>query len=399
MKFSDLTQRLAPADMLNGIDAWEVHTLAVARQDAGEEIVILSIGQEDDEVTPALIVDAAIDSLRAGRHHYSDISGTDELRSAIANYHTNLTDQAVSAEDCVVYAGAQNALFAVAQVLLQTGDEVILSEPFYTTYAATFCTSGATVVSVPVTRKNNYQLGVNDIRSALTDHTQAIVLNSPNNPMGTCYSLAEFEDIVALCIQRQLWLILDGVYLDIVDKHAVAYPHHIPGSREILITVGSLSKSHRMTGWRLGWAIGPPPLSSHLSQLSLCMHYGLPTFIMDAAVTALTEGLHVADIVRKQLFRRRRIALNALQQIEPAVLIDSGQGMFMVLDIADMRMSAREFALQLLEHHAVAVLPCDGFGKAGQSLVRIGLCVDDNKLHNACLQIVAFIANRTPNPM
>ena len=390
MKYSTLVKRIAPHADAEG-DPWEVHDLAIERQAAGHDIAILSIGQEADERTPDLIVDAAINSLQAGDHHYTDVRGTPELRDAIAQYHQALTKQAVSRSNCTATIGAQNALFSVAQVLLEAGDEVIVSDPYYTTYAATFSASGATVTSIQVAAHNNYKIAITDLENAINSRTQAIVLNSPNNPMGTCYSLAEYEAIVALCIQHQIWLILDSVYLDIVDPASIALPHSFPGADDILITIGSLSKSHRMTGWRIGWAVAPAALTAHLSNLSMCMHYGLPAFVLKAAIAALKQSTATPGVVRDLLQRRRQIATPILSTISVVNFIDSGQGMFMLLDVSPLAISARDFGLYLLNNHNVSVLPCDGFGKAGKQLVRIGLCVDDEKLEQACYKIVQCV--------
>lgn len=390
MKYSSLVNRICPAD--NDGDPWEVHELACQRADNGEDILLLSIGQEADEVTPNTIVNSAVESLRAGDHHYTSVEGLPALRSSIARYHTALTNQTVSSENCIVYSGAQNALFAAAQVLLETGDEVIMSEPYYTTYAATFTASGALAVSVPVTKEHQYELQVNDIAAAINSNTQAIVVNSPNNPMGSCYTREQFSAIVKLCVKHGIWLILDAAYLDIVDVDKADLPHLCEGANELLVTVGSLSKSHRMTGWRIGWVVGPKAMVDHLAYLSMCMHYGLPPFVMKAAITALEQAQDTPIAVRNKLQRRRRIANPILSSMQGATLLDSGHGMFMLIDVSDLGISAREFCFYVLEQHNVSVLPCDGFGRAGRNLVRIGLCVDDQKLELACNRIVQSVA-------
>jgi len=391
MKYAALTQRIKPAEDTEG-DPWEVHELACQRAVAGEDIVLLSIGQEADEQTPALIVDTAIKSLKDGDHHYSDVNGTPELRASIAQYHTRMTGQAVTADNCTSFAGAQNALFSIAQVLLQSGDEVIISEPYYTTYAATFSASGATLISLPVKKSNNYQLNVNDIANAITDKTQAIVLNSPNNPMGTCYNKKAFAAVLAMCIEHQIWLVVDAVYLDIVEYSSDNLPHASSKADDVLITIGSLSKSHRMTGWRMGWAVTPAELATHLSHLSMCMHYGLPPFIMKAAMAAIEHSGQTPKLVRDTLNRRRHIALPILNGMRIATVHDSGQGMFILIDVSDLHITAHKFSMQLLTEYNVAVLPCDGFGQAGKTLVRVGLCVDDAKLEGACQKIVECVA-------
>jgi len=392
MKYSSLVNRISPSDELDG-DPWEVHELACERAASGTDILMLSIGQEADESTPDIIVQTAIQSLEQGDHHYTDVRGTPELLNSIANYHSNLTAQQVTADNCTVYAGAQNALYAAAQVLLEAGDEVIVSEPYYTTYAATFSSSGARLVTVPVTRQNDYQLHTNDIAAAVNSSTRAIVLNTPNNPMGTCYSAADFSSIVKLCVENQIWLILDTVYLDIVDSIKSDLPHTIPGADDVLLTIGSLSKSHRMTGWRIGWVVAPPTAAKHLSHLSMCMHYGLPPFVMKAAQVAIEKSTQTPQVVRETINRRRQLATPVLKTMrKEATLHDSGQGMFMLIDVTALKISAHTFSMRLLDDYQVAVLPCDGFGPAGKKLVRVGLCVDDAKLTLACAKIVECVA-------
>ncbi len=391
MKYSSLTQRVAPGDDPSAPDPWAVHELALHREAKGEDIVFLSIGQEADEVTPEIIVDAACQSLRRGRHHYTQASGSDGLRNAIANYHHKLTGQTVGIENCTVFAGAQNALFSVAQVLLEAGDEVLMLEPYYTTYSTTFSATGATIIEVPLTAANNYQLQVDQLLQAITSRTRLIVLNSPNNPMGQSYSMAQYKSIIEACVKHDIWLLIDAVYADIVDSEQLHHPQNIPGADKLIITVGSLSKSHRMTGWRMGWAVAPSELSGHLANLSMCMHYGLAPFVMDAAIVAIEQSTQTPALVRDLLNKRRKVALSQLGDIAPAVIHDTGMGMFIIVDVEPLQLTALDFALQLLEKHAVAVLPCVGFGPTGQYLVRIGLCVDDEKLASACKKIQDFV--------
>ena len=395
MRYASLTARVAPAD---DTDPWEVHERALARLDAGEEVTLLSIGQEADRRTPDGVVEAAVESLRGGRHHYTDVRGTGALRAAIARYHARLTGRPragrspADIDRVTVFAGAQNALFACAQVLLEPGDEVVLVAPHYTTYPATFAASGATLVTVETEAARAHRLDTAALVRALTPRTRAIVLNVPGNPTGRCPDEAALATLVATCVERGIWLILDAVYLDIVEAGEVALPHALPGADEVLVTVGSLSKSHRMSGWRIGWAVGPPALGEHFANLSMCMHYGLPPFVQDAAVVALERAADTPRAVRAALAARRALAREALGDPAPARLLDGGRGMFVLLDVAPLGIDARTFALALLERHAVAVLPCTGFGAGGETLVRIGLCVDGERLARACRAVRDCVA-------
>ena len=395
MKYSSLTERIQEKSTATGgesIDPWAVHTIATQRVSAGEKITVLSIGQEVHEVTPTAVVDAAVNSLESGRHHYANVRGEEQLRTAIAAYHTRLTGQAADASMVTVFAGAQNALFSLAQVLLEPGNEVILVAPYYTTYQATFGAPGPTIVTVQVDTSDHYELDEKKLLGAITDNTRAIVLNAPNNPLGSRYSATQLGSIVEICVTRNIWLIMDAVYLDIVAPESIDLPHLLPGADNILITVGSLSKSHRMTGWRIGWAVGPSELAAHLYNLSVCMHYGLPPFIQDAATYAIEQSANTPETVRRVMDERRCLAVAQLTDPAPARLIDPGQGMFILLDVEPLSISAYEFAVALLNSENVSVLPCDGFGPGGRYLVRIGLCVDGDELSNACASIRRFLA-------
>lgn len=393
MKYANLTHRIVNLSPEDGqlVDPWVVHTLAVKRVSEGEDITMLSIGQEVHESTPDVIVNAAVASLQAGRHHYEDVRGEQKLREAIVKYHGRMTGQHVSADQITVFAGAQNALFGIAQVLLETGDDVLLVAPYYTTYKATFGASGANVITVQVEAADGYQLDVQALLDAITDKTRVIVLNAPNNPLGSRYSQQQLAKILAACVTSDIWLVLDSVYLDIVDSDSIALPHAMPGADKLLITIGSLSKSHRMTGWRIGWAVGPASLAQHLSNLSVCMHYGLPPFIQDAARVAIEQSAETPRTVQQVMKERRAIALDTLVQLDPVRIIDAGEGMFVLLDVQPLSLSASEFAFALLDKYAVSVLPCDGFGPGGHYLIRIGLCVDGDALRAACEKICHFV--------
>jgi len=400
-KLSSLALRVAPEKPTTASanddpndDAWAVHNRAVEKSRNGEAVIFLSIGQETNETTPEPIVEQAIEALKTGEHHYADVEGLPELRQAIADYHRFLTGQSVRPDQCLVYAGAQNSLFSVALALLEPGTEVVLSEPYYTTYPATFTASGAIAKRVALRAEDNYQLNVDRLLAAITPNTRAIVINTPNNPMGECYSKADLTRLVNACKERGVWLVLDMVYAEIVEPDSVAFPHLIPGAEDILISIGSLSKSHRMTGWRAGWVVAPQRVAATLGHISLCMHYGLTPFVMKAATHAMNHDRETPAIIRKALAERREI-VNAHLGNQPGVhLIDSGQGMFMLLDVTSSGLNAKGFAMELLEKTGVAVLPCDGFGATGANLCRISLAVDSIDLLPACNAIAAFIASR-----
>ena len=331
MKLAGLTRRLGD----DAANAWHVHSLACQKRDRGENVVMLSIGEEAGETTAPVIVESAIASLKSGRHHYSEVSGPRQLRDLIAERHKAMTRQKVHADQCTVYAGAQNSLFAVAQCLLETGDEVILPEPYYTTYPGVFTCTGATAVKVSGSAENLFLSDIDAIANAITEKTRAIVITQPGNPIGSFYRSADLQKLVGICREKNIWLISDEVYSQLLSPRDRASPASFDPDCSCVVTVNSLSKSNRMTGWRLGWAVTPKALADSLAELSMVMHYGMPPFITDAAITAISEDTSTTEEIRQSMNERRAVAIEHLSKAQGVRLLDAGAGMFLVLDVSD----------------------------------------------------------------
>ncbi len=370
-----------------GADAWKIHYTAAERQRNGEPIILLTIGQEASETTPTVIVDAVIDSLQQGRHHYSEISGEPNLRRALSERYTQQLGLAVSPDNCAFFAGAQNALFAASLCTLERGDEAIVIEPYYATYPATFSAGGAELSFVATLPENDFMPSVEDIAQKITRRTRAIVINSPQNPTGVTYEAAFVQQLIELCRRHRLWLISDEVYASLVEPGQFQSPAALPGAFEHCITVSSLSKSHRMPGWRLGWIVAQEELVARLFNLSLCMAYGLPMFIQDAAVAALRHTDEIGIQVRREVNQKRNRVIAMLEQSSGIIVRGSKVGMFVTFDVRNLNISAVDFAWQLLDEYQVAVLPCRAFGDSGRGILRINIGDSEENLTAACERI------------
>lgn len=387
MQYADLTRRVSG----KSVDTWEVHYRAMGRLDAGDDIYLMSVGQESDSRTPEGICDAAVDSLRRGRHHYTAVEGEAPLRRAIAHRHSQRCGVHIDPEHVVVFAGAQNALFATAQILLESGDEVILIEPYYTTYPASVTASGATMVPVEMKPERGFKLDAERVIGAFTDRTRMVLVNSPNNPTGAVYDRQPLQALVDACRERQIWIVSDEVYADIVEGTAPCSVHALDGAADVAVTISSVSKSHRMTGWRIGWAIGPQVLARHMYNLNMCMSYGLPPFTQDAALQALMHESSVTEDVRKQLARQRKVVIEGLASVPGTRLYGEGGGMFVILDIRELGLDVRNFASDLLEHEGVSLQPLAGFGASCEGLIRISAVLPEERLREACRRIRRYV--------
>ncbi len=385
MKFSRLTERIGG----EGARAWAVHFEAMRRQRAGQEVIVLSVGEPDFDTPPAIVA-AAKASLDRGRTHYTDITGDLPLREAIARRQRERSGQAVGPDNVVVLAGAQCALFASALCLLDPGDELIVPEPMYVTYEAVAGASGADIRRVALKPENGFRLKAADVAAAIGPRSRAVLINSPHNPTGAVIPRAELEALAELCRRHDLWLISDEVYGSLVYEGEHVSPASLAGMAERTVTIDSLSKSHAMTGWRLGWAIAPEGLVGHLGHLALCMLYGSPGFIQDAGITAL-EKEHAELAAMHAAYRRRRDKLHRQLAQVPALSVALPEaGMFLMVDVSRTGASAQDFAFGLLDAERVAVLPGAAFGPQIASYVRINLGAPDAALEEAGRRIARY---------
>ncbi|MCE1117708.1 MULTISPECIES: pyridoxal phosphate-dependent aminotransferase [Pseudomonas] len=387
MRFSSLTQRIAG----DGAAAWEIHYRALAMLEQGRDVLLLSVGDPDFD-TPAPIVQAAMDSLQAGNTHYADVRGKRSLREAIARRHQQRSGQAVTADQVTVLAGAQCALFCVAQCVLEPGDEVIVAEPMYVTYEAVFGACGAKVVPVPVRPEHGFRVQPEDVAARITPRTRALALNSPHNPSGASLPRSTWEALAELCIGHDLWLISDEVYSELLYDGEHISPGSLPGMAERTATLNSLSKSHAMTGWRVGWVVGSPALAGHLENLALCMLYGSPDFIQDAAVVALEQSLPELEAMREAYRQRRDLVCASLADCPGVRALKPDGGMFVMVDIRETGLSAQDFSNRLLDLHGVSVLAGEAFGPSAAGHIRLGLVLGAEPLREACRRIVLCAA-------
>ncbi|GAA6151593.1 pyridoxal phosphate-dependent aminotransferase [Pseudoteredinibacter isoporae] len=383
MKYSNFTSRISG----EGAEAWKIHDEATERLNNGEDIILLSIGDPDFD-TSNIIVDAAIQSLKAGDTHYAEFMGDKELRSTLASLYSKHAAQPVGPDNVIILAGAQCALYCAAHCLLDPGDEIIVPEPTYVTYEAVIGATGANIVNVPMDPDQNFRLDIDKLEEAISPRSKAILLTSPHNPTGRCISKEEWQQIGELCEAHDLWLISDEVYASLVYEGEHNCALNIPTLANRCIIVNSLSKSHAMSGWRLGWLVGPELFIQHVCNMVTCMLYGCPTFIQKAAILALNSSEHICKPMADVYRSRRDLAHKKLNSVPDLHCGLPRGGMFLMVDIRKSGLSAQEFSSQLLRNYGVSALAGEAFGKSAAGHLRISLCVSKAELLDACNRIV-----------
>lgn len=385
--FAPLTRHVSG----RGADAWTIHSRALRAREAGEDVIVLSVGDPDFD-TPDFITDGAVAALRGGDSHYTSMSGRDGLRDAIAARHVRSTGEVVERENVMVTAGAQNALYFAAACIAGRGDRVAVLEPAYVTYHATICANGAEIDYVPMPRENGFRLDAEVLERAIRPETRAILFANPNNPTGVMLSPEEVAAIARIAAAHDLWIVADEVYGDLVFEGTFTPAASDRVAQGRTVTISSLSKSHAMTGWRCGWIVAPRTLVEHAERLNTAMLYGLPGFIQEGGRIALTAGAHVPDEMSAIYRRRRDIVLEGLRGVNGLSCLRPQAGMFMMVDVSGTGMDGAAFVRGLYERTGVSVLDGGAFGDPSRHCVRVSFAASEAHLAEGCRRIRAFAA-------
>ena len=370
----------------SGRSGWELHFEALARKKAGEEITMLSVGDHDFD-TPSQSVEACVQALRDGHHHYTELNGLPQLRRAMARVSAQSTGIETSADQVIATTGGQGALFAAVQATLDPGDHAIIAGPYYATYPGTFRLGNAEYTIVETKAEDDFLPDREMLETALTSRSKAVLINSPNNPTGAIYGPNTLGVLSEFCIANDLWLISDEVYWTHVrpgQKHLS--PLALPGMQERTLVINSVSKSHGMTGWRVGWLRGPKDFIGELINLNLVVTYGLSDFVSHAVTEALNNAWGVEEIAARYA-RRRNAFIKEMSGSRRLAVRGSQGGMYVMLDVRDGFSSGDEFARLLLEKEKIAVMAGEGFGNSAVGHVRISLGQPEAVLVDSARQI------------
>jgi arginine:pyruvate transaminase len=279
--------------------------------------------------------------------------------------------------------------------VLNEGDEALLPAPGYPIYPAIMAKLGAVARYYSLNERNNWQPSIDEIASLINERTRAIVVINPNNPTGSITSDETTAQILALAAEHTLVVISDEVYREL----CFATP---PTSASVLtssagapvITLESLSKTHLIPGWRAGWMVGPAQLVLHAEAMAQCMLFGLPGFVQEAAVTALSVAEEAESRIREYCAVRRDVLLAELEGIPRIKCFVPDAGMFLLLDVRDTGLSGYDFMCELYKTERVSVLDGGAFGRQTSGFVRVCFAADQALLREAAVRIRRFVATR-----
>lgn len=338
----------------------------------GRDIIGFGAGEPDFD-TPDNVKQAAIQAIKEGFTKYTPVGGIDELKDAIiAKLHRDNHLNYTRAQICVS-CGAKHTLYNLAQVLFEEGDEVVIPSPYWVSYPDIVALTGAKAVILKTRASEGFKIQPSELEAAISDRTRAVIINSPSNPSGVAYSPAEVEQLAAVITRKKVLAISDDIYekilYDGLDFANVASVH--PAMKEMTVVVNGLSKSHAMTGWRIGYAAGPAEIISAVTKLQ-SQNTSNPTSIAQkASVEALNGDQAIVEKMVKEFEKRRNVIVDRLNAIT-GITCMTPQGAFYVFpEIAGLLgrkhgekvlATSSDVAAWLLEAANVAVIPGGEFG-------------------------------------
>ena len=383
----------------------ESATLAVdakykALQAAGEDVVGFGAG-EPDFPTPGAIVEAAIEACRDEVcHHYSATPGLPALRAAIAAKTARDSGYEVTPQQVLVTNGGKHAVYNAFQTLLDPGDEVLLPAPYWTTYPEAVKLAGGVPVELPTTAADRFRVRVEQLEAARTERTKLLVFVSPNNPTGTVYAEDDVAAIGEWAAQHGVWVLTDEIYEHLTyDGHEFSsMPVVVPELAEQCVVLNGVAKTYAMTGWRVGWMIGPLDVIAAATNLQSHQTSNVGNVAQRAALAAVSGDLSAVAEMRAAFARRGRVMQEMLDAI-PGVVCLPPEGAFYCFPsfegVLGRELAGRtatttlELCELFLEEAKVAIVPGEAFGAPGYA--RLSFALGDDDLVEGVERIAKFL--------
>ncbi|MGZ4492388.1 MAG: pyridoxal phosphate-dependent aminotransferase [Nocardioidaceae bacterium] len=379
------------SELVGGIA--ESATLAVdakakALKAAGRPVIGFGAG-EPDFATPDYIVDAAVDACRDPRNHrYTPAGGLPELKQAIADKTRRDSGYDVEPAQVLVTNGGKQAIYEAFATVLDPGDEVILPAPYWTTYPEAIRLAGGVPVEVLADETQDYKVTVAQLEAARTPATKVLLFNSPSNPTGAVYSREEVEAIGRWLVEHDLWVLTDEIYEHLVydGLETASLPVAVPEVADRCIVVNGVAKTYAMTGWRVGWLLGPTDVVKAATNLQSHATSNVSNVAQRAALAAVSGDLSAVETMKAAFDRRRRTIVTMLNEIDGVVCPEPKGAFYAYPSVKGLLgrqvdgvtpATSAELAELILEKAEVAAVPGEAFGSPGYLRFSYALGDDD----------------------
>ena len=355
-----------------------------------EDAISLGVGEPDFD-TPWHIRDEGIYSLEKGKTFYTSNAGLKELRQEICNYYGRKQGVVYNPlTETLVTVGGSEGIDLALRCMLNPGDEVIIPTPCYVSYEPCTVMADGVPVILPLKNENQFRLTPEELEGAITEKTKVLILAFPNNPTGAIMEKEDLEAIAPIIEKHDLFVISDEIYSELSYKSKHVSICSIPGMRERTIIINGFSKAYAMTGWRLGYALGPEVIIKQMIKLHQFAIMCAPTTSQYAAIEALKNGEEDVIEMTEAYNQRRRYLMNEFKEMGLPCFEPFG-AFYVFPCIKEFGMTSEEFALKFLEEEKVAVVPGTAFGDCGEGFLRISYAYSIEDLKVAIGRLKIFV--------
>lgn len=386
-----------PADRMLGVHLSGIREIyeALTRWAAGapgRKPIPFHFGMPDFD-TPGHVKAAAVAALAEGFVRYTSSLGIPELRAALARKFARENGIEVDPDTgLVVTCGANEAISAAITALINPGDEVIIPDPAWPHYEYCLMLAGATPVHCPLRESRGFEMDPADVAALWTPRTRMVIINSPQNPTGAVMSPSDIDAIASLAHARGGWLLSDEAYEHLLFEGLHVSPAARAEVRDAVLTIGCLSKTYAMTGWRLGYVAGPPEAIDAINRVHLYTVSCAVSFVQRAAVAALDGDQTVVRDMRDAYRRRRDLIVELLREI-PGVRIDPPKGAFYAFpNVAAFGRPSKEIAMRLVEEAGVGAVYGSAFGPAGEGYLRLAYACSEEDIREGIARMKTVLA-------
>ncbi len=360
----------------------------------GLDVVSLAAGEPDFD-TPDFIKDAAVQAIKSGFTKYTPTTGIIELKDAIVTKFKKDNALNYNTSQVVVSNGAKHSIFNALFVLLNKSEEALIPSPYWVSYPEMVRLCEGVPRFIPTKAENNYKITVDELEKSITAKTKVLILNSPSNPTGCVYNQAELEEIARVCVAKKVFVISDEIYEKIIFdglKH-VSIASLNPEIFDLTITVNGLSKSHSMTGWRIGYMAGPQDVIDAVSKFQDHSTSNPVSISQKSAVEALNAPDTFSKTICREFQARRDYVMQRFSVIKKVSAVRPEGAFYVFFDISKLKMDSVTFANRLLDEERVAVIPGDSFGS--DSCARISFATSVEQLKIAMDRLESWVARQT----
>ncbi|MDO4459972.1 MAG: aminotransferase class I/II-fold pyridoxal phosphate-dependent enzyme [Clostridia bacterium] len=356
-----------------------------------DDVISLSVGEPDFH-TPWHVREEGIYTLEKGRTRYTPNRGFIKLREEISNFMSRKYNLAYSPDsEILVTVGGSEAIDLCIRTLINPGDEVLIPEPSFVCYVPITQMAGGVPVTITTKAENKFRLTPEEVEEKITDKTKLLILPFPNNPTGAVMRKEDLEAIAKVCIKHDILVLSDEIYSELTygkEKHVSMAS--IDGMWERTIVINGFSKTYAMTGWRLGYAVGPSEIITPMTKLHQFGIMSAPTMSQYAAIEALANGDEDIETMKESYDMRRRLIVDGLNKI--GLTCFEPEGAFYVFpSIKSTGLTSQEFCEKLIYSKRVAVVPGDAFGECGEGFVRISYCYSTQHITEALERMGEFV--------